>query len=557
MRLKKLVVKNSINNRIVREITFNDYGLSLIVDESSTKTSGSNIGKTTAVKIIDLCLGASSISSLYKEKDTGENVLVKDFLEKNKVVAELTCIIDNSNHIFKRSLYKNGKYEINDKQISSLEQYKEELNCIIFNNSINKPTFRQLISKFIRLENANENALLKFLGTYCKNYVYQAIYEYLFGIDTAKSKNVNIININENIDKDIEAIYRKNSVSTLKELEAKIALIRGEVNKLKQTFNETTVVNEYKEIYKEIEKKYYKINELESLLSKGNLKIQLMKDKIKKEQEKIFSVDHRLLKKLYEETELSVDSKLKEFEDLEKFHNGMVNKRIAMLNKSLRELEVEVDKLAQELNNEREAYETIYVDYNVVLKDKFEEKYNEYALNKIKLETYISDYEYILSKIKEKNNNLSKRVVENNDLAKKKQIEDDLNKYFSSLTNQIVGEPYAIVFNDIDANKNEFPVRIIGMNGKPGTGIKKTMITCFDLAHINLILQRNYHMPVFEIHDKMENIDLIELSRIVNEARNFKGQYIFPILADRIDTLGINNDETVLRLSAKDKFFHI
>jgi uncharacterized protein YydD (DUF2326 family) len=557
MRLKKLVVKNSINNRVIREIPFNDYGLSLIVDESGTKTSGSNIGKTTAVKIIDLCLGASSISSLYKEKDTGENGLVKEFIETNKVVAELTCIINNVNYVFKRYLYKNGKYEIDGKQINSLEQYKEELNYIIFNNKINKPTLRQLISKFIRLENANENALLKFLGTYCKNYEYQAIYEYLFGIDTAKSENVNIININENIDKDIEAIYRKNSVSTLKELEAKIALIKDEVNKLKQSFNETTVINEYKDREREIENKYFKINELESLLSKGRLKMQLMKEKIKKEKEKIFSVDHRLLKMLYDETKLSVDSKLKEFEDLEQFHNGMVNKRIAMLEKSLIELELDIDKLTKELSDKREDYEAMFIDYNVVLKDKFEEKYNEYTLNKIKLETYISDYEYILRKIEEKEINLSKKVVENNDIDKKKQIEDDLNLYFKSLTNKIVGEPYAIVFNDIIASESEFPVRIIGMNGKPGTGIKKTMITCFDLAHINLILQREYHMPVFEIHDKMENIDLIELKGIVNEARNFKGQYIFPILDDRIETLGIKDEEIVLRLSAENKFFHI
>jgi hypothetical protein len=95
------------------------------------------------------------------------------------------------------------------------------------------------------------------------------------------------------------------------------------------------------------------------------------------------------------------------------------------------------------------------------------------------------------------------------------------------------------------------------MNGKPGTGIKKAMITCFDLAHIDLIIKRNYHMPIFEIHDKLENIDLKELKGIVEESRKFKGQYIFPILNDRIETIGISEKEIVLRLSAQDKFFHI
>ena len=64
-------------------------------------------------------------------------------------------------------------------------------------------------------------------------------------------------------------------------------------------------------------------------------------------------------------------------------------------------------------------------------------------------------------------------------------------------------------------------------------------------------------MPVFEIHDKLENIDLNELNNIVNVAREFKGQYIFPILNDRIEKLNISEDEVVLRLSVDNKFFHI
>ncbi len=39
-------------------------------------------------------------------------------------------------------------------------------------------------------------------------------------------------------------------------------------------------------------------------------------------------------------------------------------------------------------------------------------------------------------------------------------------------------------------------------------------------------------MPTFKIHDKLENIDLMELSNIIKETRNFEGQYIFLILND-------------------------
>lgn len=49
------------------------------------------------------------------------------------------------------------------------------------------------------------------------------------------------------------------------------------------------------------------------------------------------------------------------------------------------------------------------------------------------------------------------------------------------------------------------------------------MITCFYLVHVKLIINKVYHMPIFKIHDKLENIDLMELSNIVKETRNFEG----------------------------------
>lgn len=554
MRLKKLVVKSSIDNEIIREIKFNEYGLSLIVDETNNKVSGSNIGKTTAVKIIDLCLGANSVSSIYKEKDTGENHIVKEFLESNKVIAELTTVIDEKEHKFKRALYKNGKNEIDNEPVKNVNEYRELLNKIIFKNYNNKPTLRQLISKFIRLENSNESSLLKYLGTYCKNYEYQAIYSYLYGIDSSKSKNVDIISLNESIDKDIEAIFRKNGVASLSEFQAKIDLMNEEVEKFKNAYVETTVIEDYEDKRKEIENLLIEINKFEGLVAKGKLKIDLIKEKIKKEEEKIFSVDHRLLKMLYDETKLNVANQLKDFEELEKFHNGMVNKRIEMLKESLIEITNYLKSLEPKLNGLRKEYELNYVTFSSELKDKFEEKYKEYSINKVKLENYNNDYEYVIKKQKEKDKNLEKKVYEDNDVSKTDNIKDTLNKYFKYYTDKIIGEPFAIVLNLED---NEFPIKIIGMNGKPGTGIKKAMITCFDLAHISLIIEKKYHMPVFEIHDKLENIDLNELNNIVNVAREFKGQYIFPILNDRIEKLNISEDEVVLRLSVDNKFFHI
>ncbi|EGT4907919.1 hypothetical protein DAF77_12775 [Clostridioides difficile] len=554
MYLDKLIVINTIEDKIIREVKFNKTGLSLIVDDTDSKTSGSNIGKTTAVKVIDLCLGANSVSSLYKEKDTGENAVVKGFLEKNKVVAELHVIINKKNYILKRPLYKNGKCEINNEPFDTVNEYKKYLNKLVFNNLNNKPTFRRLISKFVRLENSNESSLLKYLGTYIKQYEYQAIYEYLYGIDTSKSENIDIISLNESIDKDIEVIYRKNGVSSLEEFKTKIQLMKEETERIKNEYHRVSVIDnyEYKEEY--IEKMLFEISKLEQELYKSKLKADLMKEKINKEREKIFLVDHKALKRLYDETKIILDKPLQDFEDLEKFHNGMVIKRIEMLEQSCLKQEKVVKNIEEKIDSLRKQYEINYVSFNSELREKFEEKVNEYTKNKVKLDSSKEDYDYIIKQMEEKKKNLGKKVKENDNKEKKKEIEGRFNFYFKNLTSKIIGEPFVIVLSN---EEGEFPIKIIGMSGKPGTGIKKAMITCFDLAHIDLIIEKNYSMPRFEIHDKLENIDLTELKNIVIEGRNFRGQYIFPILKDRISEVGVKQEEIVLTLSKEEKFFYI
>lgn len=332
--------------------------------------------------------------------------------------------------------------------------------------------------------------------------------------------------------------------------------MREEVEKFKKAYSELSVVDDYEDKIKENQALLSNIEKFEAQYSKLTLKEELLKEKIQKEKKKISLIDTKRLKQLYEETKLTLDKQLCEFEELEKFHNEMVNKRISVLQAALSELQIQCKEIHSKLQQYRKLYEVNFVNFNVELKDKFEQKYDEYSINKIKLENYKNDYDYVIEKLKEKDENLKNKVAENNDIAKKDEIEDSLNKYFKNLTDNIIGEPFAIVLNE-NVDADEFPVRIVGLNGKPGTGIKKAMITCFDLAHIDLIIEKKYHMPIFAIHDKMENIDLNELSGIIAETRKFQGQYVFPILSDRIELMGIKEEEIVLSLSAKDKFFHI
>ena len=125
MRLIKLKIYKIINNEIIREIKFNEFGLSLICDEENYENnyeSGSSIGKTTFIKCIDICLGASSTKSIYKSASTGENTSLKAYILDNKISLQLTLKTNRNKeillerHLFDKKEFING-IEYNNYQV--------------------------------------------------------------------------------------------------------------------------------------------------------------------------------------------------------------------------------------------------------------------------------------------------------------------------------------------------------------------------------------------------------------------------------------------------------
>ena len=185
MRIKKLIVrKTKPSEETIREITFNEKGLNLIVDNTSEEVleSGNSVGKSTAIKIIDLCLGAKSVRELYYDSDTkSENVEVREFLKTYKVQAELVLIDEKETYSIKRDLFRNGKKYIADIPYTENE-FWTELKKIIFGLEEPCPTFRQLIPKFVRISNTSEDGMIKFLPSMVSNDNYDTIYCFLFQI---------------------------------------------------------------------------------------------------------------------------------------------------------------------------------------------------------------------------------------------------------------------------------------------------------------------------------------------------------------------------------------
>ena len=123
MKLEKLIIKKTKPKiEIIRNIKFKD-GLNLIIDDTKGKlqATGNNIGKTTLIKIIDLCLGGKNVKSLYFDPDTNSiNEEVREFLEAYKVVAELTLENGNERIIIEKDLFSRGKWRVDGEEYLDL-----------------------------------------------------------------------------------------------------------------------------------------------------------------------------------------------------------------------------------------------------------------------------------------------------------------------------------------------------------------------------------------------------------------------------------------------------
>ena len=97
------------------------------------------------------------------------------------------------------------------------------------------------------------------------------------------------------------------------------------------------------------------------------------------------------------------------------------------------------------------------------------------------------------------------------------------------------------------------------MGGNLGTGKKKAVIVAYDLAYMQYSIKMGINVPQFVIHDKMENTHINQLKTIFQICNEIDGQYIIPILRERIDKIEQDyiDKAKILELSTDDKFFKI
>jgi uncharacterized protein YydD (DUF2326 family) len=570
MFLKSLTIL--IGGREIRKIPFHK-GLNLIVDETvviNEKSTGNNVGKTTALKLIDFCLGSDQ-KSIYVDPESNkhEYSLVKSFLIDNGVLIKLILVdsLDNENTnkiVIERNFLSRKKkiLRINKKDLTE-DEFESQLSRLIFpDHSSEKPTFRQIISHNIRYRDESINNTLRTLNKYTSDAEYETLYLFLLGCEFTKgnSKQEILAKIKQ------EDTYRNRleKQQTKTAYEAALSLINFEIediNRQKDSFN----INEnFRSDLDSLNELKYQINKVSGEIGKLAIRKSLIIEAVDEIAANKSEIDLQQLKLIYHQATHQIDGIQKTFDDLVEYHNRMIVEKIKFIGKELPELEKKIKMDNESLR--RLLAEENRLSLVVTRGDSFEELQNLiFELNEKFRKK--GEYESIIHQLEEVEDNMKKYTKQ------LREIDDELfsdsfegtvkvqlakfNKHFAFISNKLYGEQYALKYDIVLNKKNQRMYKFSAFNTNISSGKKQGEISCFDIAYILFADEENIPCLHFLLNDKKELMHDNQLVKIAEFVSDRDIQFVASILKDKLPH-ELNNDKYfVVQLSQEDKLFRI
>ncbi len=570
MFLKSLLIEKG--REVIRNIEFHK-GLNLIIDETpsnDSKATGNNIGKTTVLKLIDFCLGAKQ-SVIYSDTETRkeEYVLVKEFLQKNNIVITLTLTDDLTNENSKElTIVRNflsGKDTIrfiNGKRIKDKDFEKTLLSYIFPNQNTDKPTLRQIISHNIRYKDETINNTLKTLNSYSTDAEYETLYLFLLGCnfdDGAKKQEILTKIKQENSYKErLEKKQTKNAY------EVALSILDDEIEELENKKSNLNINPNFEKDLEELNKIRYDINKNSSKVTNLKMRRDLIIDSKNEILENKSDIDLQQLKIIYEQASSKIDSLQKTFEDLVQYHNKMILQKINFITEELPQLEKEIENVENNIKKTLEK-EKILTE-KIAKSDSFSQLEEIIAAINEKYRQK-GEYENVLSQLTETEENINQYSTQLKALDNQlfsDEFEEKLkgqitlfNRYFSTVSNELYGERYALKYDKVKNKNGQQLFKFSSFNTNLSSGKKQGEILCFDLAYIIFAEEQNIPCLKFLLNDKKELMHNNQLIQVADFLEDKDIQLVISILKDKLPEELNKEDYFIVKLSQKDKLFRI
>ena len=449
--------------------------------------------------------------------------------------------------MLERCLYTNKQF-IDGIEYTKIKEYNEKLKKIFFSNSPQELSFRTLITKFIRIKNED---IFRFLNDFKKNVDYYYVYAYFlnFTVDLNETK---LIDEKKEIENKLKVINKKYAVNTISDLETIQRQKNESVIEKKNRIFKNDYISEYKNNDSEHVRLIYELDNLTDELYALEFRVKLLEKNVAKEEKKIFKIDENVLNQLYTDASEIVNDQIKSFKEFVDFHNEMCGFRKKHYLEEITILNQKILNLKRQVDNFRITFNGTFIEYKVSVNDKSNLLYDDYYISKKEFE----EINYDLDNYKEATNRLKiindKLTIINDNKINNEIYKQDFAKLFKEKSKKYIGNSFELKFRN---NPNQFPIYSDTINGALGTGDTKALICAFDFSFYEYFLKKGLNLPLFVIHDRMENVPLNVLQKIFTDVRTIGVQYVLPILHDRINTLDVSNKEIILHLSNNDKLF--
>ncbi|EJF53331.1 hypothetical protein SapgrDRAFT_1624 [Saprospira grandis DSM 2844] len=566
MFLKELYIRNE--NSIIREITFKK-GVNFIVDEtpegSSIQATGNNVGKTTVLRLIDYCLGGKG-KNIYQDPEFNRqsNTKIESFLKKNNIIIAivLTDDIDDDNAseiVIERNFLSRKKkvQSINGSAIVNNKEFEKELKKVIYNSFIDKPTFRQIISKNIRDEESRMKNIVKVLNPYTKNEEYEALYLFWLGLEFDNLDRKYLLLEEKKAEERLQRRLLAESNSSL--IEQRLNFVTKKIDELGKQKSEFNLNENYGQDLENLNEVKLTLSKFSTELSRLEVRKELIIES-KEDLEKEYSeIDIKQIQALYTKAQSLIPNIQVTFEETVSFHNNLIQEKIDYITKELPQIEEKILSLKVNINSllieekrltevlqksgVQEDLEVIIIELNKQYehKGKLEEKKRLWDISNAKLEQIEEDLVVINRGIEEKDKLIQERITKFND-------------FFSEMSFKLYGEYYLL---SSQKNDKGYELLVTNTEGNPSTGKKKGQIAAFDFAYLEFADKLGIKHLNFIMHDQLESMHDNQINTLVDVANEINGQYIVPILRDKIPSNLSLGDMERLSLSQEEKLFKL
>ncbi|EIW14363.1 DNA double-strand break repair ATPase [Lactiplantibacillus pentosus KCA1] len=546
-------------------------GLNLIVDQTLPSemkdmvNTGNGVGKTTVLRLIDYCFGKDA-KKIYTDPESGETLSdVKAYLTEQRVLIRLTLsenadeIEPNSKYVIERN-FLSGKQKIqmiNGHQVSRAKEFPQKIGTDLFGiQPDDKPTFRQVTGRTFRIDSPAIDNTLKFLGKFPTVTEYETLFMYLFGIHLPdRTPIVQQLNTERTFLKRLEATPREQLTLELTKNEDDIELA-------KQKRASLNVDPEYDTKIRQLDELKYQQTIVANKLTAAKLRYSLIKDAQQQIEETKSFVNTEELKALYGEAQGLIENIQISFEQLVAYNNQMVNARSEFIGRELPQLEAQIRKLRVELTNKKREIGDLTEALAGTNTTKDLEQISEVLGQLYETKGRVSNSIEQIDRSRDKVTELQHSLEDVDGSAFSEATHDlihqqlqKFNRYFSTMSEDMYGEPYGVTFEQKSDSKKKYYSFYVFSYNNSSSGKKQGEIAAFDLGYIQFARDENIPVLDFILYDKKELMHGNQLVKIAEEAEQQQIQILFPILSDKLPSKLDEPANIVLRLSQDDKLF--